>query len=93
MNLLPSLPSLRLLAWIKRTALALESIAESQLVLATLARDADDRRIVQITPTAPKPMVVGSFSQAEASRRWREDRIARGVSTEEELDERYGNLS
>lgn len=83
---------LRAFVFLRRIAKALERIADAQETQARLAVESDDRRVETGYRPRPKPMVVGMFSQVEASRQWRRDQIASGNRTAEELDDEYGPL-
>lgn len=83
---------LRSLVFLRRCAIALERIATAQETIASFAREADDRRTQEGYRPRPKPMVVGMFSQVEASRQWRQMQIDNGTRTREELDDEYGAL-
>lgn len=84
---------LRALVFLRRIARALEEISHYQHTLARLAVEADERRVNDSFRYRPKPLEVGVFSQAEASRNWRRQQIESGHRTSEELDEEYGPLS
>ena len=83
---------LRSLAFQRRIARALERIADAQETLARLALEEDERRAMKGYRPRPKRMEIGMFSQAAASRNWRQSQIDAGVATTEELDEEYGPI-
>lgn len=84
---------LRTLVFLRRCAIALESLATSQRELTRLAVEADDRRVNEGFRAPPKQMQVGVLDPREASKRWRRQQVESGALTEEELDERYGTLT
>ena len=83
---------LRSLVFLRRCAIALESLAASQREQTRLALEADERRSLEGFRAQPKPMQLGVFDPHEASKRWRKQMIDSGQMTEEELDERYGTI-
>jgi len=80
--------ALRALSWLKRLALATESLARSSSLLASIESERHARE--SAAPRRPRAVEFGSLDVAEAERRWRADREASAEGVREAIEELEG---